>query len=190
MKYGYARVSSLGQDLDTQIQILKDENYDEIFSEKITSNVSKKVKRMQLEKLLLKLQAGDTLVVTRLDRLARSTQQALTLIQELFEREVNIHILNIGRIENTPTGRLIFTVFSAFAEFERELIVERMHEGKQLAKLDPNFKEGRPKKYTKNQRNHAVNLLKQYSYKQVEDMTGISKTTLWRYKKESTSKHG
>ena len=190
MKYGYARVSSLGQDLDTQIQMLKNENCDEIFSEKITSNINKKIKRNELDKLIDKLKIGDTLVVTKLDRLARSTQQALTLIQELFEREVNIHILNIGRIENTPTGRLIFTVFSAFAEFERELIVERMHEGKQLAKLDPNFKEGRPKKYTKNQRNHAVNLLKQYSYKQVEDMTGISKTTLWRYKKESTSKHG
>jgi len=184
MKYGYARVSSLGQDLDTQIQILKDENCDEIFSEKITSNVSKKVKRIQLEKLLLKLQAGDTLVVTKLDRLARSTQQALTLIQDLFERDVNVHILNIGRIENTPTGRLIFTVFSAFAEFEREQIVERMHEGKEFAKLNPNFREGRPKKYPKNQRKHAVNLLNQYSYKQVEDMTGISKTTLWRYKKE------
>lgn len=190
MKYGYARVSSLGQDLDTQIQILKDENCDEIFSEKITSNVSKKVKRMQLEKLLIKLQAGDTLVVTKLDRLARSTQQALTLIQDLFERNINVHILNIGRIENTPTGRLIFTVFSAFAEFERELIVERMHEGKQSAKLDPNFKEGRPKKYTKNQRIHAINLLKQYSYKQVEEMTGISKTTLWRYKKEFKKIHG
>lgn len=137
MKYGYARVSSLGQDLDTQIQILKDENCDEIFSEKITSNVSKKVKRMQLEKLLLKLQAGDTLVVTKLDRLARSTQQALTLIQDLFERNINVYILNIGRIENTPTGRLIFTVFSAFAEFERELIIERMHEGKEVAKLSP-----------------------------------------------------
>lgn len=184
MKYGYARVSSLGQDLDTQIQILKDENCDEIFSEKITSNVSKKVKRIQLEKLLLKLQAGDTLVVTKLDRLARSTQQALTLIQDLFERDVNVHILNIGRIENTPTGRLIFTVFSAFAEFERELIIERMHEGKEVAKLSPKFREGRPKKYPKNQREHAVNLLNQYSYKQVEDMTGISKTTLWRYKKE------
>jgi len=184
MKYGYARVSTTGQDLEAQIKILKEENCDEIFSEKITGKTNKKFKRLQFEKLLLQLETGDTLVVTKLDRFARSTQEALKVIQDLFQRDINIHILNIGKIENTPTGRLIFTIFSAFAEFERDLIVERTQEGKAYAKLDPNFREGRPKKYSKNQREHAVNLLNQYSYKQVEDMTGISKTTLWRYKKE------
>ena len=72
----------------------------------------------------------------------------------------------------------------AFAEFERDMIVERTQEGKAIAKLNPDFKEGRPKKFSKVQINHALDLLSEYSYKQVEQMTGISKSTLIRAKKE------
>lgn len=182
MKYGYARVSTTGQDLETQIQILKSEYCDEIFSEKISARTDN---RPEFYKVLHKLEKNDTLVVTKLDRFARSTKEALTVIEELFTKGIRIHILNIGIIEDTPTGRLIFTVFSAFADFERDLIVERTQEGKAIAKKHPNYKEGRPKKFPKNQREHAIKLLNKYSYKEVESMTGISKTTLWRYKKEN-----
>lgn len=89
------------------------------------------------------LQAGDTLVVTKLDCFVRSTQEALIIIKELFERDVKIDILNLGRIENTPTGRLIFTVFSSFADFERYLIVEGTQEGKVIAKQNQNFRNKR-----------------------------------------------
>lgn len=179
MKYGYARVSTRGQDLNAQIERLKQEHCEIIYAEKMTGTTTD---RPEFKKLLNKLQSGDTLVVTKLDRFARSTQEALAIIKDLFVREVKIDILNLGRIENTPSGKLIFTVFSAFADFERDLIVERTQEGKAVARKDPNFREGRPKKFSKKQLEHALTLLDTHSYKQVQELTGVSKTTLWRYK--------
>jgi len=182
MKYGYARVSTVHQDLEVQIRQLEKENCDRIFSEKFTGTNKK---RPEFQELIGMLQEGDTLVVTKLDRFARSTQDALEIIKDLFERNIKVHVLNMGVIENTATGRLIFTIFSAFAEFERDMIVERTQEGKMLAKQNPDFREGRPKKFSKQQINHALSLLENYSYKQVEDMTGISVSTLVRAKKKS-----
>ena len=93
-------------------------------------------------------------------------------------------MLNLGIIENTSTGRLIFKISSAFADFERDLIVERTQEGKELARQKPDFREGRPKKFNQQQINLAMNLLKDHSYKEVEKMTGISKSTLTRNKRK------
>jgi DNA invertase Pin-like site-specific DNA recombinase len=81
----------------------------------------------------------------------------------------------MGIIEDTPTGRLIFNIFSSFAEFERDLIIERTKEGKEIAKQKGNFKEGRPYKFKKAQILHALKLLKIHSYKEVEELTGIRK---------------
>lgn len=185
MKIGYARVSTRGQDLKGQVAALKNEQCDRIYKEKMTGRTTN---RPEFQKVLKELQAGDTLLVTKLDRFARSTQEALMIIKELFERDVKIDILNLGRIENSPTGRLIFTVFSAFADFERDLIVERTQEGKVIAKQNPNFKEGRPKKFTEAQLDHALSLLNTHSYKQVQELTGVSKTTLWRYRASQKEK--
>ncbi len=182
LKYGYARVSTMHQDLQVQLKQLENENCDKIYSEKY-SGTNKK--RPEFQKLIDMLQEGDTLVVTKLDRFARSTQDALEIIKDLFERNIKVHVLNMGVIENTPTGRLIFTIFSAFAEFERDMIVERTQEGKMLAKQNPDFREGRPKKFSRQQINHALSLLDNHSYKQVEDMTGISVSTLVRAKKKN-----
>lgn len=184
MKYGYARVSTIHQDLQVQLEQLERENCDKIFSEKYTGTNKR---RPEFQKLISMLQAGDTLVITKLDRFARSTQDALEIIKDLFERNIRVHVLNMGVIENTPTGRLIFTIFSAFAEFERDMIVERTQEGKMLAKKNPNFREGRPRKFSRQQINHALSLLETNSYKQVEEMTGISVSTLVRAKKRSVS---
>ncbi|OHR66986.1 resolvase [Bacillus sp. HMSC76G11] len=181
MKYGYARVSTIHQDLQVQLQQLKKENCNKIFSEKYTGT---NIKRPEFRKLIDILQEGDTLVVTKLDRFARSTQDALEIIKDLFNRNIKVHVLNMGIIENTPTGRLIFTIFSAFAEFERDMIVERTQEGKMLAKQNPDFREGRPKKFSRQQINHALLLLENHSYKQVEDMTDISVSTLVRANKK------
>ncbi|MEK5083803.1 MULTISPECIES: recombinase family protein [Bacillus] len=181
MKYGYARVSTTHQDLEVQLQQLEKENCDQIFSEKYTGTNKK---REEFQKLINLLQEGDTLVVTKLDRFARSTQDALEIIKDFFNRNIKVHVLNMGIIENTPTGRLIFTIFSAFAEFERDMIVERTQEGKMLAKQNPDFREGRPKKFSRQQINHALSLLENHSYKQVEDMTGISVSTLVRANKK------
>lgn len=181
MKYGYARVSTRHQDLDGQLRLLEEEHCDKIFFEKITGTKSD---RPEFQKLLQTVQTGDTLVVTKLDRFARSTQDALNTIKVLFEKGVRINVLNLGVIENTSTGRLIFTIFSAFADFERDLIVERTQEGKEIAKQRPGFKEGRPKKFTKQQMSLAMQLLETHSYKQVEKMTGISVSTLTRNKRK------
>lgn len=180
VKYGYARVSTLNQDLESQIQMLKNEGCEKIYSEKFTGT---KFDRPKFQELLSILETGDTLIVTKLDRFARSTVDAIQTVKMLSEKGVKVHILNMGLVEDTPTGRLVFNVMSAFAEFERDMIVERTQEGKAIAKLNPNFKEGRPKKYNKDQIAHALNLLKDHSYKEVERMTGISRSTLKRAKK-------
>lgn len=181
MKIGYARVSTIHQDLEAQIQQLKNENCNKIYEEKISGT---KKERPEFEKALQELQEGDMLVVTKVDRFARNTMHALDIIQQLFERGVRVHILNMGIIENTPTGKLIFSIFSAFAQFERDMIVERTTEGKEIARQKKDYREGRPKKYTKAYLNHAMDLLEENSYKAVEEMTGISKSTLIRERKK------
>lgn len=182
MKYGYARVSTLSQDLEAQLQTLKKEGCEKIYSEKFTGT---KADRPQFTSLLECLETGDTLVVTKLDRFARSTSDAIEIVKKLFKKGVKVHVLNIGLVEDTPTGNLIFTVMSAFAQFERDMIVERTQEGKAIAKQREDYREGRPKKYTKKQIDLALILLKTHSYKQVEEMTGISKSTLIRSKKDT-----
>lgn len=181
MKYGYARVSTLHQDLESQLQALEKEDCDKIYSEKFTGT---KIDRPKFQELLNQIQPGDTLVVTKLDRLARTIREGIDIVRELFERGVKVHVLNMGLIEDTPTGRLILNIMLAFAEFERDMIVERTQEGKAIAKQKEDFREGRPKKYTKAQLDHAMELLKTHSYKQVVDKTGISKSTLQREKRK------
>ena len=139
------------------------------------------MERPQFQQLLKKLQPGDTLVVTKLDRFARTAIDGVATVRDLFDRGIRVHILNMGLVENTLTGNLILTVMLAFAEYERGMIVERTQTGKAVARQDPNFREGRPKKYTACQLHHAIELLESgKSYKQVEAMTGISKSTLIR----------
>lgn len=142
------------------------------------------VDRPALNDLLSRLKAGDTLIVTKLDRIARSTSQGIELIELLIKKGVIIHILNMGIMDDTATGKLIRTIFLAFAEFEREMIVERTQEGKNIAKQKEGFREGRPNKFTKAQMYHALGLLEEHSYREVAEMTGISKATLIRHKKK------
>jgi DNA invertase Pin-like site-specific DNA recombinase len=184
MKYGYARVSTIQQELEAQHQALKNEGCEVIYSEKFTGT---KADRPKFKEVLSKLEAGDTLVVTKLDRFARSTVDAINTVKALFEKGVKVHVLNMGLVEDTPTGRLILTIMSGFAEFERDMIVERTQEGKAIAKQRDDFREGRPNKFTKKKVDHALMLLKTHSYKEVEAMTGISKSTLIRAKKKLES---
>ena len=140
MIIGYARVSTAGQDLAGQIEELKNKGAQKIYSEKFTGT---RVDRPVFKKVLKKLKKGDTLMVTKLDRFARNTVEAVQVVQKLFNSQFAVHILNIGIIEDTPTCCLIFNVFSTFAEFERDMIVTRTQEGKMYAKMhNPNFREG------------------------------------------------
>ncbi len=184
VKYGYARVSTLNQDLESQIRMLKKEGCEKIYAEKFTGT---KFERPKFQELLSVLKSGDTLVVTKLDRFARSTVDGIQTVKMLSDKDVKVHILNMGLVENTPTGRLIFSVMSAFAEFERDMIVERTQEGKAMAKLNPNFKEGRPKKYNKEKMDYALKLLQTESYRRVEKITGISVSTLQREKRKRSA---
>ena len=185
MIYGYSRVSTKcqakdGNSLESQEKALREAGATKIFTDAFTGT---KTDRPEFDKLIAEIKAGDTLIVTKLDRLARSMTQGSQLVSELIDKGIKVYILNIGILDNTPASKLIRNVFFAFAEFERDMIVERTAEGKSIAKQNPDFKEGRPKLYSKKQIAHALELLESHSYKQVEDLTGISKSTLIRAKK-------
>lgn len=188
MNYGYARVSTnkqgKGNSLDEQLALLFAAGCDTVIEEKYTA---KNNDRPKLKELLEKLKEGDTFTVTKLDRFARSTIEGSKLVQELIEKNIKVHILNIGVMDNTPTSKLIRHIFLAFAEFERDMIIERTSEGKAIARTKESFKDGRPKKYTNKQVSHALGLLAvnggNCSYKEVEEITGISISTLKRENK-------
>ena len=185
MIYGYARVSTAtqgrdGNSLEDQVAALEKYGCQEIIEEAFSG---KTMERPKFQRLLDRLQEGDTLVVCKLDRFARTAIEGVQTVRELFERGVRVHILNMGLIENTLTGNLILTVMLAFAEYERGMIVERTQTGKAVARQDPNFRDGRPKKYTPQQIQLALDLLEQgRTYRQITEMTGISKSTLIREK--------
>ena len=186
MIYGYARVSTAtqgrdGNSLEDQVAALDKYGCQEIIQEAFTG---KTMDRPKFTNLLETLQEGDTLVVCKLDRFARTAIEGVQVVRELFERGIRVHILNMGLVENTLTGNLILTVMLAFAEYERGTIVERTQTGRAIARQDPNFRDGRPKKFTPEQIELALSLLAQgKTYRQITTMTGISKSTLIRAKR-------
>lgn len=145
MIYGYARVSTVGQQngnsLEDQSVKLKEAGCDEIICEVYTGT---KVDRPKFTELLNKLKAGDELVVCKMDRFARTVSEGSNTVRALMDAGVVVNILNMGRIDNTPVGRLIANVFLSFAEFERDMIVERTQEGKAIARQKEGYHEGRP----------------------------------------------
>jgi DNA invertase Pin-like site-specific DNA recombinase len=189
MVYGYCRVSTQtqakdGNSLEAQEQLLKENGAEEIYSDAFTGT---KAHRPELDKLLAVLQAGDKLVITKLDRIARSASQGIELIQSLLDKGITVHVLNMGLLDNTPTGKLIRNIMLAFAEFERDMIIERTQEGKAIARRQPDFREGRPRLYNRKQIQHALDLLQDHSYRQVTELTGISKSTLIRAKNKAAA---
>lgn len=188
IKYGYARVSTAHQDLESQVDDLKRNGAEVIYQDKFTGTTAD---RPEFDKLMQKIGKGDTLIVTKLDRLARNTRDALTVMKKLNDEGITLHVLNMGVIDNSPTGKLIFTVFSAFAEFERDLIVSRTQEGKAWAKAhDPNFRDGMPRKYSKEQIDFAWKLHTEdhMSYSQIARKLGMSKATVYRRFRELKAK--
>ena len=185
MNYGYARVSTIkqghGNSLEEQLFQLFESGCDEVIEETYSGRTND---RPQLKLLLEKLKEGDTFTVTKLDRFARSLIDGIKLIQELLDRGIKINILNIGIMDNTPSSKLIRNIFLSFAEFERDMILERTREGKEIARTKQGYKEGRPKKFTEEQLNLALSMLSvnggDKSYKDVERLLGISVSTLKR----------
>ena len=184
MVYGYARVSTKGQakdgnSIEAQMDALSSAGATEIYKEAFTGTTTN---RPEFDKLLKKLKKGDTLIVTKLDRIARSASEGSQLIQGLLDKGISVNVLNMGKMDDTPTGKLVCHIMFSFAEFERDMIVERTQEGRAIARKNPNFKEGRPRKYSNKQIEHALSLLETHSYSQVTELTGISKATLARAK--------
>ena len=193
MIYGYIRVSTVkqaneGNSLEGQTKLLLENGVpqENIYQDAYTGT---KADRPQFNKLLNELKEGDTLVVTKLDRFARSMIEGSKIVNDLIEKGVKVNVLNIGLMDNTPASKLIRNIFFSFAEFKRDMIVERTLEGKQIKmENDVDATLGRPKKFKKAQRDMALQLLEKHSYNEVANMTGISRRTLIRYKKENDLK--
>lgn len=183
---GYCRVSTNGQLEGNGLEVQEKEILDKYSNAEIVKEAFTGTKRDRpmFNKLIEELQEGDTLVVTKLDRLARNTVEGIQIIEGLFDKGVAVHVLNVGLLENTTMGKFFLTTLLAVAEMERNIIIERTQSGKEIAKQDPNFREGRPKIYGAKQIDHALKLLESKTYKQVEELTGISKSTLIRAKRK------
>ena len=186
--YGYCRVSTRGQldgnSLEAQKeQILRDYPTAIIIEEQISGA---KAVRPKFDELVQRLESGDMLVVTKLDRFARSVIQGSETVNNLIDRGVRVNILTMGAIlDNTPNSRLIRNIFFSFAEFERDMIYERTQEGKALARQRGDFKEGRPRKFNPAKFDEALNYIESgNSYKKASEVFGISKTTLIRRMQE------
>lgn len=182
MLYGYARVSTRGQikgnSLDEQRQQLMDAGCGTIVDEQYTGRTTD---RPELDRLLKKLASGDTLMVSKLDRLARSATEGAKLIQELTDKGIKVNILNMGEVDERPQGKLLLHILLAFAEFERDMIVERTQAGKAIARTKASFREGRPP-IAKARKDVAVNMVlnEGKSYKEAAEATGMSKSTIVR----------
>lgn len=148
MIYGYARVSTIGQERDgngliEQETSLREHGAAVIYKEAFTGT---KIERPMLNKLLNEVKPGDTIIVTKLDRVSRTAEEGIHLVKQLMAMDVTLHILNMGILNNTPVGKLMVTMLMGFAEFERDMIVQRTMEGKAIARQRTGYKEGRKRK--------------------------------------------
>jgi len=151
--YGYARVSTDGQTLASQDAQLHEAGCAKVYSEKVSGA---KTDRAELRKLLKRLESGDVLIVTRLDRLARSTRDLLNILDEIAKAGAGFRSLaDTWADTTTPHGRLMLTILGGLAEFERELIRARTTEGRKRAKAR-GVHMGRPPKLTAHQRQEAI----------------------------------
>lgn len=146
--YGYARVSSRGQaaygnGLVAQRQQLAEAGCSRTYSDVFTGTT---MDRPAWDELTATAKAGDTIVVTKLDRIARTAPEGIETVRALVESGVSVRILNMGLVEDTPVGRMMLTVMFAMAEFERDMIAERMADGKAVARQREGYREGRPRK--------------------------------------------
>ena len=176
--FGYARVSTEQQNLDRQLDALRKYRCDLIYNEKMTGT---KRDRPELEKMLDRMTEGDTVVIESLSRLGRSTKDLIELT-ELFERK-GVHLVSLKESidTSTSTGKLLFTLMSAIAQFERDVIADRTREGLKAARARGRTG-GRPRANPEAVRK-AIKLYntQQYSINEIEELTGVKKSTLYRY---------
>lgn len=189
MIYGYARVSTAGQDLHEQIQELRAAGVQKVFSEKYTGTTTK---RPVFSSLTATLAPDDVLMVTKLDRLARNTREALNVVNALLTHNIKIQVINLGQTFaiDATTGRqnsmtkMLMTIMLAYSDMERDMIIERTQAGKAYAKAhDPNFRDGRPRAAT-GQRLEAIRMyVKTHTAKDTAATYGVSESTVYRIKR-------
>lgn len=179
MIIGYARVSMHDQNLDLQQDALQKAGCEKIFVDQITG---KSFNRPGLEQTRKILRSGDTLIVWRLDRLGRSLKQLIELVGNLEDREIGFKSLTESIDTTSPSGKLVFHIFGALAEFERNLCAERTKAGLAAARARGRLG-GRPKAFDDKQRDALVLLYKEkkHSVKEICHIMGISKQTLYNY---------
>ncbi len=176
--FGYARVSTEQQCLDRQLDMLEKYGVDKIYNEKMTGT---KRSRPELEKLLERLTEGDTVVVESLSRLGRSTKDLIWLMETFNSKGVNLVSLKESIDTTTSTGKLLFTLMSALAQFERDVLADRTRAGLASARAR-GHKGGRPT--TDNEKiRKAIKLYKsgEYTVKEIAEMTGVRRSTLYNY---------
>jgi DNA invertase Pin-like site-specific DNA recombinase len=172
-KVGYARVSTREQNLEGQLDQLQAVGCTKMFTEKVTGTIAH---RPELDRALDYLREGDSLVVTKLDRLGRSTKNLIELAEHLRGRGVNLVILSLGVDTGTPAGKMFFTIMASLAEFERDLIVERTHEGLAAARARSR-NGGRPRK---------MYAERSYTVQQIADTFNVSRQTIYRILEPTT----
>ena len=185
--YGYSRVSTRsqardGNSLENQESLLREKGAEEIFTDVYTGTTTD---RPEFDRLLSVIQSGDTLMVTKLDRIARTVEEGSVLIKTLLDKNITVRILNFGTLDATPNGKLMYHIFLSFAEFERDMIYERCQGGRAYKKAtDPNYREGRKKRYTDDRIRAALEYRKTHSIADTVKAMGISKATLMRAQRE------
>lgn len=179
MLIGYARVSTDDQNLNLQRDALKQSGCDQIFEDQLSGA---KAERPGLLEALKYARSGDTLVVWRLDRLSRSLKNLIEMVAKLDERSIGLKSLHEAVDTSSTSGKLIFHIFGALAEFERNLIRERTQAGL-IAARARGRKGGRPKALNLDKQALAVKLYdeKNHTVNQICELMGISKPTLYTY---------
>jgi len=180
-KIGYARVSTRDQNLDNQIDMLKNHGCESIFSEKVSG---RKYKRTELDNCLDYMREGDTLVLTKLDRLGRTTKQLIELSQHLDNHGIDLEIIDMNINTKDAMGKMFFTMMSAFAELETNLLSERTKKGLEASRARGR-KGGRPK--IDNKKTDMIKSLyksEEYTGKEIAKMTDVSRTTVYRVVQE------
>lgn len=175
-KIGYIRVSTREQNLDRQREIMKKYQVEKIFEEKVSG---KDTNREQLQAMLSYVREGDILYIESYSRLARSTRDLITIVEELKQKKVDLVSEKENIDTSTATGKFMFTIFSALAEFERETILQRQREGIAIAKEQGKYKGRQPIKYDKKQ------FLKVYEDVQAERITSVRAMQLLNLKKST-----
>lgn len=190
MIYGYARVSTKkqleGNGLEVQEKAMMAAGADKVIKEQYTGTA---MKRPKLDALLEQMTEGDTLMAAKLDRIARTAAEGAEVIRSLQERGVAVHILNIGVLDSSTTGRLMTNVLLAFAEFERDLIVERTQAGREVARTHAGYREGR-RPLPQARKDAAVVMIRNgQTYREACAATGLSRSTILRAVQAARAQH-